>query len=240
MTTIIPAIDLIGGECVRLTEGDYSRKKVYYTDPLEMALRLEEEGFSFLHLVDLDNAREGQIKSLEVLQKLAANTNLTIDYGGGIKSIQDVNRVLEAGAAQVNCGSMAVHNREEMSRLLREMPENIILSADVLNGKIATGAWLDHSDLDLEEFIDYYVSAGLRYVTSTDISKDGKLEGPAFEMYSTLRSRFPQINICASGGVTSLEDIKTLRRAGIDRIIVGKAIYEGRIDLKELKDLDDA
>ncbi len=241
MITVIPAIDLIDGNCVRLTEGNFDTKKIYYRDPVDAAKLIEGCGLTHLHVVDLDNAKAGKVLSLESLERIASSTSLTIDYGGGVKTLEELKSVFEAGVDQVNIGSLAVHDPDLVKEWLHDYSGKIILSADAKNNKIATAGWQSESELQLQDFIQIFTEHGLEYITSTDISKDGKLGGPSFEMYEILRKEFPSLNICASGGVTRSEDIEKLQDMGINRVIVGKAIYEGVLTFGDLaKFTDDA
>ena len=236
---IIPAIDLIDGKCVRLTKGEYDTKKVYSDDPLEMAKRFESHGFKRLHLVDLDGAKAGKVVNLEVLETICAYTSLKVDFGGGIKSDQDLERVLNAGADQVTIGSLAVKDPEKLKGWIAKYgPDRIILGADVKDRNIAVSGWLETSDLDLFDFIDRYYQLGIRHVLCTDISKDGMLQGPAFELYNEIMTGYPDLKLIASGGVSGIEDIKQLKENEIPSVVIGKAIYEGRIELNELLQLN--
>jgi phosphoribosylformimino-5-aminoimidazole carboxamide ribotide isomerase len=235
---IIPAIDLIDGKCVRLTKGEYDTKKVYSDDPLEMAKRFEAHGFERLHLVDLDGAKAGKVINLAVLETICANTALKVDFGGGIKSDQDLEHVLNAGADQVTIGSLAVKDPEKLKEWIAKYgPDRIILGADVKDNKIAVSGWLETSSLDLFDFLKAYYALGIRHVLCTDISKDGMLEGPAFDLYNALMRAYPDLQLIASGGVSGIEDVKQLKENGIPSVVIGKAIYEGRIDLNELAKL---
>ena len=232
---IIPAIDLIEGKCVRLEKGDYARKKVYQENPLEVAKKFEAHGLKYLHLVDLDGAKAGKIVNARVLEKLATHTQLRIDFGGGIKSDADVKTAFDAGAQQINIGSTAVKDRALMMRWIEQFgPESMILSADVKEGKIAIDAWQRLTDIDLMDFIKDYRAAGIRTISCTDIAKDGMLQGASVDLYQEVMKAFPDIQLVASGGVTSLEDIERLQQLDLFGAIVGKAIYEGRISLKDL------
>ncbi len=236
---IIPAIDLIDGKCVRLTKGEYDTKKVYSDDPLEMAKRFESHGFKRLHLVDLDGAKAGKVVNLEVLETICAYTSLKVDFGGGIKSDQDLERVLNAGADQVTIGSLAVKDPEKLKGWIAKYgPDRIILGADVKDRNIAVSGWLETSNLDLFDFIDRYYQLGIRHVLCTDISKDGMLQGPAFELYNEIMTGYPDLKLIASGGVSGIEDIKQLKENEIPSVVIGKAIYEGRIELNELLQLN--
>jgi phosphoribosylformimino-5-aminoimidazole carboxamide ribotide isomerase len=235
MMTIIPAIDLIDGQCVRLTKGDYDTKKVYNSDPLEVARELESAGFSRLHLVDLDGAKAGKVINLSILEAICTNTALQVDFGGGIKTDEDLKKVLNAGAYKVTIGSLAVKDPQKVKEWIAKYgPERIILGADVKDRMIAVSGWLETSDLELFTFLEQYYQLGIRHVLCTDISKDGMLEGPAFELYSELMERFPDLELIASGGVSGIEDVKRLKELNIPAVVIGKAIYEGRIDLREL------
>lgn len=236
MIEIIPAIDIIGGECVRLTQGDYGRKTSYFKDPAEVAARYEEIGLRRIHLVDLDGAKASAPMNLKVLERVAARTKLDIQWGGGIKSADSLRAVLDSGANRVICGSVAVTDPEAFAQWLTVFgPEHVILGADVRDGKVATHGWLCESEWSVEALIDRFAPLGLSQVICTDISKDGMLQGPAFEMYERLQSRYSVINITVSGGVGSMDDILALNARGLRSVIVGKAIYEGRITLKELE-----
>ena len=236
MIRIVPAIDIIDGQCVRLTQGDYSEKKVYNSNPLEVAKSFEKAGLELLHLVDLDGAKSRHIVNSKVLQEIASSSSLKIDFGGGIKTNEDVEIAFQSGASQINCGSIAVDDPELLVKWIKDYgSEKVILSADVRNGKISTHGWKQDSGRDLIDFVQYFVNKGLKYLTCTDIETDGMLSGPNFELYSTLKDEFPDLILTASGGVSSLEDIEILNNNGIDQVIVGKAIYEGKIDLGDFK-----
>lgn len=233
--TIIPAIDIMNGECVRLTKGDYATKKVYTSDPLSIALEMEQAGLERLHLVDLDGAKAGKVINLATLEKIAKATQLSIDFGGGIKTKEDLERVLEAGAKQVTIGSLAVKDPQQVQQWIVEFgPDSIILGADALDGKIAINGWVDATGVDLMDFISSYYNRGIRNVLCTDISRDGMLQGTATELYRDIMKRFPDLFLIASGGVSGLHDIDELIAAGIPAVVLGKALYEGRIELKEL------
>jgi phosphoribosylformimino-5-aminoimidazole carboxamide ribotide isomerase len=233
---IIPAIDLIDGKVVRLTEGDYSKKTEYASNPLDIAKQFEDAGLKRLHVVDLDGAKKGAVVNWKVLEDIAAKTSMLVDFGGGVKQKADVKRIMNAGARWVTIGSMAVKQPVVFSDWLDEYgPENFFLGADVRDGKIAVGGWLETTAIDVHEFIRQYTEKGLRYVFCTDISKDGKLEGPATSLYKELLARNPDIQLVASGGVTNVQDLDDLKEAGCHGAIVGKAIYENRISLQDLK-----
>ena len=234
MIELIPAIDIINGQCVRLTKGDYDQKTVY-GQPLDMAKEFERIGFRRLHVVDLDGAKSKHIINIDVLRSLTAETSLTVDFGGGIKTDDDLQKAFDNGAAMVTVGSIAVTAPERfMSWLEKYGPERIILGADVRNGKISINGWKEDSTEDLLPFLQKYINAGVRNVLCTEISKDGTLAGPAIDLYKRMMDAYPQLHLIASGGVSSIEDIKALDAAGIPAVVFGKAIYEGRIDLREL------
>lgn len=232
---LIPAIDLIDGKCVRLTKGDYASQKVYADDPVKMALRFEKLGFKRLHLVDLDGAKSRHVVNLPVLRRICEQTSLTVDFGGGVKTDEDIRQVLEAGAAMVTAGSIAVTKPELFMQWLEQYgPERMILGADVRQGKVSINGWLEDSHESLSDFLERYIKAGTRYVLCTEISRDGTLGGPATDLYRNVMLAHPQCYLIASGGVSCLEDIIDLQEAGIPAVVFGKAIYEGRIDLEEL------
>ena len=231
MIEMIPATDLIGGRCVRLTQGDYTSRKTYYRDPLEAALRFEEAGARRLHMVDLDGAKAAEPQNLAVLERIAAKTSLEVQYGGGIKSRAALRSVFDAGARRAVCGSVAVREPELFARWIAEFgPERLILGADVRDGVVAIQGWTERSERTAPELIETFLSAGLRQVVCTDISRDGMLCGPAVALYADLQRRFPQVEI---GGVSSPDDIARLEREGLRSVIVGKALYEGRITLEK-------
>ncbi len=235
MIEIIPAIDIIDGNCVRLEKGAFSSKKVYYTNPVEVAKLFESNGLKRLHLVDLDGARTGEIVNLKTLEAIASATALNIDVGGGIRTEEDVELVLSAGAGMVNLGSMAVKNPDVVFKLLsRYGPEKIILGADVKNEIIAVSGWTEGSTLSLWTFLDQWLAAGIQKVCCTDISRDGMLSGPAFDLYTSMKKQYNQIKVIASGGISNLDDVIRLNDLSIDGVIIGKAIYEGRIAVEEL------
>lgn len=238
---IIPAIDVIGGKCVRLSKGDYSTQKTYREDPLEVAREFEDHGIQHLHLVDLDGARSSHIVNHKVLEQIAGKTSLKIDFGGGIKSNEDVKIAFESGAAQITGGSIAVKDRAMfLSWLERFGAERVILGADAMHGKIAVSGWQEESDMELLPFIQEYLKEGVRYVVSTDISRDGMLQGPSFRLYqSLLEATAGELSLIASGGVTEIEDLIRLKDIGCEGAIIGKAIYEGSIKLADLRPLLD-
>ena len=231
---LIPAIDIINGQCVRLTKGDYDQKTVY-GDPLDMAHEFERLGFERLHMVDLDGAKSKHIVHDDVLIDITTETKLTVDFGGGIKTDEDIKKAFWAGAHMVTIGSIAVTNPELfMGWLEKYGAERIILGADVRHGKISINGWKEDSSEDLLPFLKKYVEAGVKNVLCTEISKDGTLAGPAIDLYKGVMEAYPQLHLIASGGVSSIDDIKALDKAGIPAVVFGKAIYEGRINLREL------
>lgn len=236
MIELIPAIDLIGGKCVRLTKGDYATKKIYNEDPVAQAREFESLGFRRLHIVDLDGAKSHHIVNDAVLRAVAQATNLTIDFGGGIKTDDDIRRAFDAGAAMVTIGSVAVTQPELfLSWLDTYGASRIILGADVRGGKISINGWKEDSTQDLLPFLSTYVEHGVRNVLCTEISKDGTLAGPAIDLYKEVMAAYPQLHLIASGGVASNDDITALDSAGIPAVVFGKAYYEGKIDIRELK-----
>lgn len=232
---LIPAIDLIEGRLVRLTKGDYATQKVYAEDPVEVALEMETLGFKRLHVVDLDGARSKHVVNIDVLRRITQETRLVVDFGGGVKSEDDLRKVLDAGAQMVTLGSIAVTQRELVMQWLQEFgTEHLVLGADVRNGRISINGWKEESTQELLPFLDGYLRAGMRHVLCTEISKDGMLQGPATPLYRQVLEAYPNCRLIASGGVSSIEDIRQLNKAGVPAVVFGKAIYEGRIDLKEL------
>jgi phosphoribosylformimino-5-aminoimidazole carboxamide ribotide isomerase len=233
---IIPAIDIIDGKAVRLTKGDYKQKKIYNEDPLEVAKMFEGAGISRLHLVDLDGAKQKKIINQKVLESIASNTHLQIDFSGGVQSDHDIQLAFDSGAHQVTGGSVAVKDSELFERWLQKYgPQKIILGADVLNGKIAISGWQEDSPWELNAFLEKYIAKSVKYVISTDVSKDGVLAGPAVDMYAEMVEKFPDLEVIASGGVSKIEDILELDQLPLHGVIVGKAIYENRISLKEIE-----
>jgi phosphoribosylformimino-5-aminoimidazole carboxamide ribotide isomerase len=231
---IIVAVDILGGKCVRLTRGDFDTTRTYNEDPVEVAKMIEAEGIGYLHMVDLDGARNRKVVNLKILERAASETNLKIDFGGGIRSDEDLRNVFSAGAVQITAGSIAVTDRELFLQWLGEYgPEKIILGADYKNNKISVSGWLEDSDADIISFLSTYRSRGVRYTICTDIELDGMLGGPATGMYRKILEKV-DINLIASGGISSVEDIRAVREAGCEGVIIGKAFYEGRITLKEL------
>lgn len=235
---IIPAIDIIGGKCVRLSKGDYSTQKTYSENPLDMAKQFEDFGVKYLHVVDLDGAKAKQIINYKTLELLATKTNLIVDFGGGIKSEEDVKIAFNSGAKQITVGSIAAQNPKLMLEWLQNYGnEKIILGADCKNRKIATNGWLESSEDDVVSFIQEYEKNGIVYSIVTDIEKDGMLQGPAFDLYDEILSETNQIKLIASGGITTIDDVIKLSEMGCEGAIIGKAIYEGTINLKNLMQL---
>ena len=234
MIELIPAIDIIAGKCVRLTKGDYDQKSEY-GEPIEMAREFERIGFKRLHMVDLDGAKSKHIVNSKVLSQVTSETSLTVDFGGGIKTHNDIEAAFKAGAKMVTIGSIAVTQPTLFTWWLSKYgPDRIILGADVRNGKISINGWKDDSTEDLLPFLKKYVDAGVKNVLCSEISKDGTLTGPAFELYADVMKKYPDLHLIASGGVSSIDDIKALDAIGVPAVVFGKAIYEGKIDLKEL------
>ena len=237
MIELIPAIDIIGGQCVRLTKGDYDQKTVYRDSPAEVAKEFEEIGFRRLHVVDLDGAKSKHIVNEQVLKAITAETNLVVDFGGGIKTDADIEKAFSAGASMVTIGSIAVTDPDRfMGWLEKYGASRIILGADVRNGKISINGWKEDSGEALLPFMKKYIDAGVRNVLCTEISKDGTLAGPAIDLYKEMMATYPELHLIASGGVSSIDDIKALEVAGIPAVVFGKAIYEGKINLNELWD----
>lgn len=233
---LIPAIDIINGQCVRLTQGDYAQKKVYNENPLEMAKQFEDAGITRLHLVDLDGAKAKKVVNLAVLERIAQNTSLHIDFGGGIQSTDDLQSVLNAGASQITAGSIAVKDPELVESWLETYgADTIILGSDARSEKIAVGGWEESTDVSVYDFVETWQSKGIRYTISTDVAKDGLLQGPSLDLYRNLQARCPQMNIIASGGVSQWSDWDDLEALNLYGVIVGKAIYEGRITLEEIQ-----
>jgi len=232
---IIPAIDIIDGKCVRLTQGDYGQKKIYDDNPVEVAKRYEDHGFRYLHVVDLDGAKSKHIVNIQVLEDITNATDLIVDFGGGVKSGKDIERAFRAGASRITGGSIAVREPELFGEWISKYgPDKIILGADVKDRHIAVGGWLETSDQDIIEFLKYYTNKAIKFIICTDISRDGVLKGPAFELYKELLAEFPGINLIASGGVGGIEDVEKLAESGVWGVIIGKAIYENRVKLDDL------
>lgn len=237
---IIPAIDIIDGKCVRLTKGDYATKKIYNEHPLEVAKEFEAAGIEYLHVVDLDGAKASQIVNYKVLEQIASKTQLKIDFGGGLKSDKDLEIAFNSGANQITGGSIAVKNSSVFERWISKFgAQKIILGADfypdISGGKIATNGWQEESNLALIPFINGYQEKGIEYVICTDISKDGMLEGPSFEVYQEILSKSENIKLIASGGISTFEELPKLAEMGCEGVIIGKAIYEHKISLKQLE-----
>jgi phosphoribosylformimino-5-aminoimidazole carboxamide ribotide isomerase len=235
---IIPAIDIIEGKCVRLTHGDYAQKTIYNEHPLEVAMEFEDAGIRRLHLVDLDGAKAGAVKNWKVLETLAGKTGLIIDFGGGIKTEKDVQIVFDSGAALATVGSIAVKEQETFSQWITSFGANkFLLGADVKKEKITVSGWLEQTDIWVYDFIQQYAEKGITQLFCTDVSKDGALQGPATELYKSIVEKFPALHFIASGGVSSIDDVFRLEEVGCKGVIIGKAIYEGRVKLDELKSL---
>jgi phosphoribosylformimino-5-aminoimidazole carboxamide ribotide isomerase len=233
---IIPAIDIIGGKCVRLTQGDYGQMKVYREDPLEVAREFENADLEYLHLVDLDGAKKGKVVNWEVIEEIQGKTSLKVDFGGGVKSKKEVEQLLELGINQINVGSLAVKKPDVFTGWMETYgPENFILSADVMDDNVMINGWLEATSLRLVDLADQFEKKGLEYICCTDIRTDGTLQGPNLSLYRKLKKRFPKLKVIASGGISSLNDLNELKYIKVDGAIIGKAIYENRIKLSELK-----
>jgi len=233
---IIPAIDIINGKCVRLSKGDYSTQKIYNENPLEVAKMFENYGVKYLHLVDLDGAKASHIVNHNVLEAIASKTNLSIDFGGGLKSDNDLRIAFESGANQITGGSIAVKDPSIFKKWIQRYgAEKIILGADATNEKVAIGGWLEESDKELLPFIQGYVNEGINYVICTDISKDGMLEGPSFELYKKILNKISNVRLIASGGISTFSELPKLAAMGCEGTIIGKAIYEHKISMKEIE-----
>jgi phosphoribosylformimino-5-aminoimidazole carboxamide ribotide isomerase len=233
--TIIPAIDIINGKCVRLTKGDYAQQKIYNENPLEVAKQFEDAGIKRLHVVDLDGAKAGTIINLKVLESIAANTKLIIDFGGGIKKINDVESVFNAGASIATIGSMAVKHPELLEEWLMEFgADKFLIGADVLDEKIKISGWLEDGGINIFNFIGSMIGLGVTNIFCTDISKDGVMEGPSIDLYKRILEEHPEINLIASGGVSNINDVIQLKEIGCNGVIIGKAIYEGLVTINQL------
>jgi phosphoribosylformimino-5-aminoimidazole carboxamide ribotide isomerase len=231
---IIVAIDIIGGKCVRLTRGDFRTKKIYNVDPMEVALEVEDNGINCLHLIDLEGAKNKKLENIKVLEKIAWKTKLKIDFGGGLRSYEDLITAFNAGARQVTAGSIAVTEPQLFIEWLTKLgQEKLILGADCIDRKVLTGGWLEKSDKEIISFISDYKSKGVKYAICTDIKKDGMLQGPSLDLYREILDAV-KINLIASGGISSIGDIEDVRETGCEGVIIGKAVYEGKITLKEL------
>jgi phosphoribosylformimino-5-aminoimidazole carboxamide ribotide isomerase len=236
---IIPAIDIIDGKCVRLTHGDYSQKTIYNKNPFEVARQFEDAGFTRLHLVDLDGAKAGAVKNWKVLETIAGKTSLVVDFGGGIKIEKDVQIVFDSGAMLATIGSMAVKEETLFTSWLEKFgTQKFLLSADVKDEKITITGWTEQTDIWVYDFIQKYVEKGITQIFCTDVSKDGALLGPSIELYKNIIEKFPQLHFIASGGVSSIDDVYELSDIGCSGVIIGKAIYEGRIKLEELQKIN--
>ena len=234
--TIIPAIDIINGKCVRLTNGDYAQKKIYKDDPVEVAKQFADAGLQRLHIVDLDGAKAGRIINLTVLENIAAATNIVIDFGGGVKKITDVENILNAGASMVTIGSLAVKHPEMLEEWLMEFgADRFLIGADVLDEKIKISGWLEDTGIHIFDFTGKLISLGVTNIFCTDISKDGMMAGPSIDLYKKIIEQHPEINLIASGGVSSINDVLKLKEIGCTGAIIGKAIYEGLLPLNPLK-----
>lgn len=232
---IIPAIDIIDGKCVRLTEGDYQQKKIYNENPLEVALQFESAGIKRLHLVDLDGAKAGKVTNWKVLETIANHTQLIIDFGGGIKTANDVSTVLNAGARYATVGSVAAKQKDLFIEWLHRFGvDKFLLGADVKNGYITINGWLNTTELPVQQFMENYMQLGVQQIFCTDVSKDGRLEGPSLELYQSLLNALPHLHLIASGGISSVDDLLQLQQIGCSGAIVGKAIYENKISLNQL------
>lgn len=232
---IIPAIDIIDGKCVRLTQGDYSQKKEYNSNPLEVAQMFADAGLRRLHLVDLDGAKQKRVINYKVLEKIATYTSLHIDFGGGIQSDEDIRIAFECGARQITGGSIAIRQPELFESWLKQFgSEKIILGADAKNERIAVSGWQETTEVWIYDFLEEYTRKGIKYVISTDVAKDGLLQGPSFDLYKNIMDKTPTIQLVASGGVSCMADVERLAEMNIFGVIIGKAIYEGTIQLAEL------
>lgn len=237
--TIIPAIDIIDGKCVRLTQGDYAQKKVYNENPLEVAQAFADAGLQRLHLVDLDGAKAGTVQNWKVMETIASKTNLIIDFGGGIKTVNDLDIVFNSGAALATIGSMAVKNENVFVEWIKKYgADKFLLGADVKDEKIAVSGWLETTDIDVYDFVQKYILHGVQQIFCTDVSKDGKLEGPSIALYKNIIQKFPSLDFIASGGVSSMNDLFELKEIGCSAVIIGKAIYEEKISLEEIATLN--
>lgn len=229
---IIPAIDIIEGNCVRLTEGNYATKTIYSVNPVEMAKQYEQLGFKRLHVVDLDGAKMGKVVNWNVIEEICTQTKLSVDFGGGIKTETEVERAIALGVRFVTVGSIAANQPSEFQQWINKFGSGcFFLGADVKDNKIMTAGWLNQTSIDVMNFVGDYLDRGLDYIFCTDISKDGKLMGPSTQLYKQMIERFPAVKLVASGGVSSIQDLDELKDIGCNGVIVGKAIYEGKIDL---------
>ena len=231
---IIPAIDLLDGQAVRLQKGDYSKKTVYNSNPAEEAAKFKATGFTHIHVVDLNGANSGKFENLPIIKRIITELDLSVQTGGGVRTRDDIELLIEAGLTGIICSSMAVKKTDEWLKAIEDYPDKMTLGLDLKNGKMAYGGWLETSDAPIETFLNPMIEAGLQTVLSTDIARDGMLSGPNVEMYADLQKRFPQINWIASGGVSSISDLQTLKEHQLYGVVVGKAYYEKRISLDEM------
>lgn len=237
---IIPAIDIIDGKCVRLTQGDYNQKTVYNENPLEVAKEFEDAGLNRLHLVDLDGAKAGEVRNWKVLESIAAKTSLVIDFGGGVKTQKDAQIILDSGAALVTVGSIAVKDETTFVSWLQHFgASKFLLGADVKDEKLAVHGWLETTDVWIYDFIRKYMDHGVEQIFCTDVAKDGALQGPSTELYKNIITEFPKLQFIASGGVSNMDDVHQLAETGCAGVIIGKAIYEGRVTLKQLQEVNE-
>lgn len=234
---IIPAIDLLDGQAVRLQKGDYEKKTVYNTDPVEEAAKFKSAGFTHIHVVDLNGAKSGTFENLPIIKRIITELGLSVQTGGGVRSADDIQLLLDAGLNGIICSSLAVKKPNEWMNAVQSNPDKMILGLDLKDGKMSYGGWLKTSDAPIEEFMNPMIEAGLQTVLSTDIARDGMLSGPNIEMYADLQKRFPHLNWIASGGVSSVEDLQNLKEQQLYGVVVGKAYYEGRIGLKEMAEI---
>ena len=234
---IIPAIDLLDGQAVRLEKGDYNKRTIYHTNPLDVAIEFKTAGFSHIHVVDLNGAKSGNFENLPIIKSMIDNAGLSIQTGGGVRNLEDIKLLIDAGLNGIICSSMAVKNPDDWMESLSKYGDRMILGLDLKEGKMAFGGWLETTDTPIERFLEPMIEAGLNRVLSTDISRDGMLTGPNFQMYQDLQNRFPDLNWIASGGVSNLEDLVTLQNHKLFGVVVGKAYYEGRIKLSEMAHL---
>jgi phosphoribosylformimino-5-aminoimidazole carboxamide ribotide isomerase len=235
---IIPAIDIVNGKCVRLSQGDFGKMKVYREDPVEVAKEFEDADLEYLHLVDLDGAKKGEVVNWKVIQDIQEDTALNVDFGGGVKTDEEVQSLLDLGVSQINVGSLAVKEPDKFIKWMKDYgAENFILSADVKGENVSINGWLESTDFRLFDLVSKFEGHGLEYLCVTDIATDGMLNGPNFPLYKKLKKQFPKIKIIASGGVSSIDDLKELKYINVYGTIVGKAIYEGKIKLEELKEI---
>ncbi len=235
---IIPAIDIVDGNCVRLTQGDFGQMKIYRDDPVEVALEFQNADLEYLHLVDLDGAKKGKVVNWKVIEEIQEKTALNVDFGGGVKTEEEVERLIGLGVSQINVGSLAVKEPEKFIEWMKKYgAENFVLSADIKNEDVLINGWLESTGLRLFDLVDRFVNEGLEYLTCTDINTDGMLAGPNFDLYKKLIVRFKGLKVIASGGVSSINDLVELKKIKVHGVIIGKAIYEGRIKLEELKNI---